>query len=107
MLEARRIDQIDNAQTSPRLLVPVSRPDPALGRADLFFALEDFPLRIQLAVIRQNQMRRFADEQVAIDRNAQLHQAVDLAHRSEEHTSELQSRFGISYAVFCLKKKKT
>src|ERR1043166_9809441 len=28
------------------------------------------------------------------------------ADRSEEHTSELQSRFGISYAVFCLKKKK-
>src|ERR1043166_9950406 len=27
--------------------------------------------------------------------------------RSEEHTSELQSRFGISYAVFCLKKKKS
>src|ERR1043166_3991494 len=27
-------------------------------------------------------------------------------YRSEEHTSELQSRFGISYAVFCLKKKK-
>src|ERR1043166_5069407 len=26
--------------------------------------------------------------------------------RSEEHTSELQSRFGISYAAFCLKKKK-
>jgi len=26
--------------------------------------------------------------------------------RSEEHTSELQSRFGRSYAVFCLKKKK-
>src|ERR1043166_9774577 len=25
--------------------------------------------------------------------------------RSEEHTSELQSRFGISYAVFSLKKK--
>jgi len=27
--------------------------------------------------------------------------------RSEEHTSELQSRFGISYAVFCLKKNNT
>src|ERR1044071_3406918 len=26
--------------------------------------------------------------------------------RSEEHTSELQSRGGISYAVFCLQKKK-
>src|SRR3546814_10571374 len=32
--------------------------------------------------------------------------AVRLA-RSEEHTSELQSLMRISYAVFCLKKKKT
>src|SRR3546814_4425422 len=30
-----------------------------------------------------------------------------LATRSEEHTSELQSLMRISYAVFCLKKKKT
>src|SRR3546814_4919031 len=29
-----------------------------------------------------------------------------LAPRSEEHTSELQSLMRISYAVFCLKKKK-
>src|SRR3546814_5735780 len=29
------------------------------------------------------------------------------AYRSEEHTSELQSLMRISYAVFCLKKKKT
>src|SRR3546814_6676136 len=28
------------------------------------------------------------------------------SHRSEEHTSELQSLMRISYAVFCLKKKK-
>src|SRR3546814_3252344 len=32
--------------------------------------------------------------------------AVDLKSRSEEHTSELQSLMRISYAVFCLKKKK-
>src|SRR3546814_243942 len=33
--------------------------------------------------------------------------AADLrANRSEEHTSELQSLMRISYAVFCLKKKK-
>src|SRR3546814_2385834 len=31
---------------------------------------------------------------------------VALARRSEEHTSELQSLMRISYAVFCLKKKK-
>src|SRR3546814_6380972 len=30
----------------------------------------------------------------------------DLQARSEEHTSELQSLMRISYAVFCLKKKK-
>src|SRR3546814_1311853 len=31
---------------------------------------------------------------------------LQLAQRSEEHTSELQSLMRISYAVFCLKKKK-
>src|SRR3546814_3551687 len=31
---------------------------------------------------------------------------ADLSSRSEEHTSELQSLMRISYAVFCLKKKK-
>src|SRR3546814_3494404 len=30
---------------------------------------------------------------------------VEVEHRSEEHTSELQSLMRISYAVFCLKKK--
>src|SRR3546814_9484006 len=30
---------------------------------------------------------------------------VGAEHRSEEHTSELQSLMRISYAVFCLKKK--
>src|SRR3546814_3720957 len=32
--------------------------------------------------------------------------AAELHERSEEHTSELQSLMRISYAVFCLKKKK-
>src|SRR3546814_4653616 len=32
--------------------------------------------------------------------------AIRLINRSEEHTSELQSLMRISYAVFCLKKKK-
>src|SRR3546814_5685096 len=32
---------------------------------------------------------------------------VKIDTRSEEHTSELQSLMRISYAVFCLKKKKT
>src|SRR3546814_7778768 len=35
------------------------------------------------------------------------HWFASLADRSEEHTSELQSLMRISYAVFCLTKKKT
>src|SRR3546814_3309519 len=42
-----------------------------------------------------------------MDRAGTYHhgQAIVLAVRSEEHTSELQSLMRISYAVFCLKKK--
>src|SRR3546814_5328779 len=36
----------------------------------------------------------------------QLYNGMDPEVRSEEHTSELQSLMRISYAVFCLKKKK-
>src|SRR3546814_6517017 len=38
-------------------------------------------------------------------RDALTHEAM-YYRRSEEHTSELQSLMRISYAVFCLKKKK-
>src|SRR3546814_5544332 len=37
----------------------------------------------------------------------QMPRRAIVASRSEEHTSELQSLMRISYAVFCLKKKKT
>src|SRR3546814_3867422 len=42
---------------------------------------------------------------VALPRQDAL-DAARLRRRSEEHTSELQSLMRISYAVFCLKKKK-
>src|SRR3546814_6211759 len=44
----------------------------------------------------------------AIDKLRQIvrHQIIAQTIRSEEHTSELQSLMRISYAVFCLKKKK-
>src|SRR3546814_3328755 len=48
------------------------------------------------------------DERAARDRRrySAKGQDSDIGHRSEEHTSELQSLMRISYAVFCLKKKK-
>src|SRR3546814_3957316 len=41
-----------------------------------------------------------------ITRYAPRFSSTVAANRSEEHTSELQSLMRISYAVFCLKKKK-
>src|SRR3546814_9240075 len=38
--------------------------------------------------------------------HGQRHAGADRGERSEEHTSELQSLMRISYAVFCLTKKK-
>src|SRR3546814_3048086 len=51
------------------------------------------------------QLDRFAHE-VGLVLTIPQH-GLDPAERSEEHTSELQSLMRISYAVFCLKKKKT
>src|SRR3546814_7129660 len=42
----------------------------------------------------------------SVAERARAYLDVNCAHRSEEHTSELQSLMRISYAVFCLKKKK-
>src|SRR3546814_1485464 len=44
----------------------------------------------------------FAAEEMGVTRA----NAARMRMRSEEHTSELQSLMRISYAVFCLKKKK-
>src|SRR3546814_2947355 len=46
--------------------------------------------------------KRLREEALAAERHNRLHPDG----RSEEHTSELQSLMRISYAVFCLKKKK-
>src|SRR3546814_7622843 len=46
------------------------------------------------------------DCDLRIARGRTIHHQTIRAGRSEEHTSELQSLMRISYAVFCLKKKK-
>src|SRR3546814_7932097 len=54
--------------------------------------------------VRERRQMRMRQAAVAIlDQMQMLDQQVAL--RSEEHTSELQSLMRISYAVFCLKKK--
>src|SRR3546814_3326862 len=57
------------------------------------------------------QMERAQKDQILYSQWRQMVHVVATAEealeRSEEHTSELQSLMRISYAVFCLKKKKT
>src|SRR3546814_2778385 len=62
-------------------------------------------LRGQLTEHRQREAQRRI---VAVDPAAHLAVGTGALRRqrSEEHTSELQSLMRISYAVFCLKKKK-
>src|SRR3546814_6624143 len=59
---------------------------------------------------------RLADDKAGISHDCNQYLKFNVANtvrpgampaRSEEHTSELQSLMRISYAVFCLKKKKT
>src|SRR3546814_5574803 len=63
-------------------------------------AVEGMHLRDGHDVLVADDAAAFADAVV------RLHEDEALWTRSEEHTSELQSLMRISYAVFCLKKKK-
>src|SRR3546814_2661091 len=77
---------------------------------------ERFAAPLQRLGVVSLRRRHLADAIFAVgneDRIAGPRAGFDLAMppglrlRSEEHTSELQSLMRISYAVFCLKKKKT
>src|SRR3546814_2734047 len=54
------------------------------------------------ARILQDQLQVFVHFEEAMNDSG----LIGMAARSEEHTSELQSLMRISYAVFCLKKKR-
>src|SRR3546814_6991829 len=102
-----------------------TRTDPLLPSTTLFRspcgavdALQLFVLRIAAPVRTGNagELERLEEARVRHVRAAahvdvflvvvQAHPGDVVVHRSEEHTSELQSLMRNSYAVFCLKKKK-
>src|SRR3546814_4101250 len=65
------------------------------------FAAKRFQIGLEhphAGLVRQRPVARHDDIDVQAEH--------EVARRSEEHTSELQSLMRISYAVFCLKKKK-
>src|SRR3546814_2923773 len=59
---------------------------------------------LRAAALKEARHQSVSSSSRAIDRNSSGETRI--AARSEEHTSELQSLMRISYAVFCLKKKK-
>src|SRR3546814_3858410 len=79
----------------------VAAADLALARCG---ALVDLPLALLLVEARAQHLHRLGA--VLVLRLLVLALHHDTGRRSEEHTSELQSLMRISYAVFCLKKKK-
>src|SRR3546814_10877268 len=67
------------------------------------------PVSIPDGVVASNRTKEAAQEWELTDdqpRPREAYWSRDKVVRSEEHTSELQSLMRISYAVFCLKKKK-
>src|SRR3546814_5771963 len=61
--------------------------------------------------VLRHEPRHLVHALVGLEEGAQVDRAVqdrvEVGDRSEEHTSELQSLMRISYAVVCLKKKKS
>src|SRR3546814_6337987 len=83
-----------------------------LGRGDAFGELRDAAAQRRLAIDLGLRPRLVGARQAKLER-AHAQDPVELTRlghclvRSEEHTSELPSLMRISYAVFCLKKKKS
>src|SRR3546814_5210830 len=89
---ARCLREFTLARCDPTCRIAGNQRDIGLRAGLLHIGLPFFPQR---AIYRCVVFARF------------IRHGVARVRRSEEHTSELQSLMRISYAVFCLKKKKT
>src|SRR3546814_9459529 len=91
-----------------RDIFPGCRPPYRTGRELERRSIGTFQTRESLRCLTEISRRQFFVGRYNLDPAiAQLvHMIVCWRLRSEEHTSELQSLMRISYAVFCLKKKK-
>src|SRR3546814_5766477 len=93
-VEAGRREQAENRCHDPRVVAPMQR-------GHLLRVLDTDPRRALRVV-------RIGGDRDGLPRLAGLRaRLVQQPRRSEEHTSELQSLMRSSYAVFCLKQKKT
>src|SRR3546814_1134089 len=84
-----------------------TRTDTLFPYTTLFRSALDQPPALTLPPLQHARLSNGMKIALAERHNAPVVQFSLIADRSEEHTSELKSLMRISYAVFCLKKKKT
>src|SRR3546814_8883273 len=75
--------------------------------SDRFYIEEGMTVSHEVVNFTYQLTRTIEDQNIQIETIYSIAEAIVEKYRSEEHTSELQSLMRISYAVFCLKKKKT
>src|SRR3546814_9155203 len=80
---------------------------PAYMHTQDFPALQRAASLIDYAHVESNFTLALTTLSAQLNRRSLIILFTEFTDRSEEHTSELQSLMRISYAVFCLKKKKT
>src|SRR3546814_9456595 len=82
--------------------------DGSAARAEPYFEVMRPPgeIGIEPVDLVRERFEDFKALKHGFESRARFHPREIIAERSEEHTSELQSLMRISYAVFCLKKKK-
>src|SRR3546814_8836423 len=100
-LLGRTPEAIAKAEAKGRLPQPKQ-----LGNGRRYYMIEDL-IEIRAALGIQVGKQAHEDAVVVAVQNFKggVGKSTITKHRSEEHTSELQSLMRISYAVFCLKKK--
>src|SRR3546814_9984185 len=85
-----------------------TRTDTLFPYTTLFRSKRGIRKAVKVIIVARYTLALILEDASAIEPTAQPVRDDDLVPegRSEEHTSELQSLMRISYAVFCLKKKK-
>src|SRR3546814_4240360 len=108
--EHRRAHRLHRSgQCARNLKAELGRP-PGVDHGDRRARLRKAPFGVARAARGHNRSATHFDRGgnlVAVARRDQKDRLQATLHRSEEHTSELQSLMLNSYAVFCLNKKKT
>src|ERR1043166_2128848 len=103
-LKYKKLDKSEQARRVAEALELVNLTEFAHRKADQLSGGRRQGVALARALVLQPRVLLLDEPLGALDAKLRKNLQVELK-RSEEHTSELQSRFGISYAVFCLKKQ--